>query len=410
MPESGDVACDHFHRWREDVGLMADLGIDAYRFSTAWTRILPEGQGAVSEDGLEFYSDLVDELLRNGITPWLTLYHWDLPQALEDKGGWLERDTVDAFVEYADVISANLGDRVTNWITHNEPWVAAYLGYGNGVFAPGIADLRSAFTAGHHILLSHGRSVPVIRAHSVGANVGIAVDCRPTTPATDDPGDVQAHLTHDAIRNRWFFDPLFGKGYPSEVVGKANDAAPNGIAGTAAVQDGDLDEIGVYIDFLGLNFYSSYPVSAADPSGGTAVRPEGPDQPEGFTEMGWEITPTALTDYLISLDKDYSPKAIVVTENGASYSEGPDDNGVIADERRIAYLDSHINATAEARRRGVPVNGYFVWSLLDNLEWTSGYSQRFGIVWVDHSTGQRIPKQSYHWYGSIVATGIEAFG
>lgn len=406
MPDSGDVACDHFHRWREDVALMADLGINAYRFSTAWTRIIPDGLGEVNEAGLEFYRGLVDELIRNGITPWLTLYHWDLPQGLQDRGGWLNRDTVAAFVRYADVVSAALGDRVTNWITHNEPWVAAHLGHGTGFFAPGIADFGSALVAGHHILLSHGRAVPVIRNNSSESQIGIALDCRPCRPASDVPADIVAARTHDGFRNRWFFDPVFGKGYPEDTVAVVEKRAIFASGGLPFVQPGDLEEIAAPIDFLGLNYYSSVDISAADPDGAAAVLPEGPDQPDGYTEMGWEITPDALTEYLLQLQGDYSPTSIVVTENGASYSDGPGDGETIHDQRRIDYLDSHIRAMVAAREQGAPVDGYFVWSLLDNLEWVAGYSQRFGIIWVDHATGRRIPKDSYHWYRDVISHGI----
>lgn len=406
MPQSGDVACDHFHRWREDVALMAELGVNAYRFSTAWTRIIPDGRGAVSEAGLQFYSDLVDELIANGITPWLTLYHWDLPQQLEESGGWLNRETVDAFVRYADAVSGALGDRVTNWITHNEPWVAAHLGYGVGVFAPGIADFGSALTAGHHILLSHGQAVPAIRANCDNAHMGIAIDCRPSYPASDDPADVAANREHDGLRNRWFFDPLFGKGYPSDTVELVGERGVFDTPGLPFVEPGDLDQISVPIDFLGLNYYTSIPIHAGDDIGAEAVLSIGPDQPDGFTEMGWEITPRALTDYLRYLETEYAPGSIVVTENGASYSDGPAADGAIRDDRRIAYLDSHIRAVADARAAGVQVDGYFVWSLLDNLEWVAGYSQRFGIIWVDFESGERIPKESYRWYQRVIASGL----
>jgi beta-glucosidase len=405
MPDSGDVACDHFHRWREDIALMSDLGINAYRFSTAWTRIIPDGSGETNEAGLGFYSDLVDELIRNDITPWLTLYHWDLPQGLQDQGGWLNRDTIDAFVRYADATSAALGDRVTNWITHNEPWVASHLGYGVGQFAPGIAEFGSALVAAHNILVSHGRSVPVIRNNSAGSQVGIALDCRPSHPASDDPADIAAERTHNGFRNRWFFDPVFGKGYPADTVAVVEERKIFDSPGLPFVEAGDLDEIAVPIDFLGLNYYTSVAVSADDPDAEGVVLPEGPDQPPNYTEMGWEITPDALTEYLVKLNDEYAPASIVITENGASYSDRPGEDGAIHDLRRIAYLESHLRASAVACDRGVPLDGYFVWSLLDNLEWVAGYSQRFGIIWVDHASGQRIPKDSYHWYRKVVSTG-----
>ncbi len=402
MPESGDIACDHYHRWQEDVDLMAELGVTAYRFSTAWTRIIPDGAGSPNQAGIDFYSRLVDELLRKGITPWLTLYHWDLPQALQAAGGWLNRDTVDAFVRYADVVSTALGGRVKNWITHNEPWVASHLGYGTGVFAPGIDDLGSALTAAHHILLSHGRAVPVLRENSQGCEVGIALDCRPSQPASADPADVATNRAHDGFRNRWFFDPVLGKGYPTDITAMCDERSVFEQPGLPFLRPGDLEEIAAPLDFLGLNYYTGVEISEGDEDGMGVVLPEGPNQPDGYTEMGWEITPQVLTDYLQHLDEVYRPRSIVITENGASYSDGPDESGVVADHRRIAYLDQHIRATAAALAAGISVRGYFVWSLLDNLEWTSGYKQRFGLIWVDHATGRRIPKTSYYWYRDFI--------
>ena len=406
MTESGDVACDHFHRWREDVALMADLGVTAYRFSTAWARIIPDGAGEVNPAGLGFYDRLVDELLRNGIEPWLTLYHWDLPQRLQDEGGWLNRRTADAFVGYAEVMGTALGDRVKNWITHNEPWVAAHLGYGTGVFAPGIADFGSALTAAHHILLSHGGAVPVLQDSAPDAKVGIALDCRPSQPASPATGDVTANRVQDGFRNRWFFDPVFGRGYPADMVDLVARRRVFADPGLPFIRTGDEQQIGAAIDFLGLNYYTSLRIEDGDEEGLRPVLPAGPNQPEGYTEMGWEITPDALTAYLEHLREEYAPPAVVITENGASFSDAPGEDGRVNDERRIDYLDSHLRALATARDRGVPVTGYFVWSLLDNLEWVAGYSQRFGLIWVNHVTGERIPKDSYHWYRDVIRRGL----
>jgi beta-glucosidase len=400
--QTGDVASDHYHRWREDIRIMADLGITGYRFSIAWTRILPEGDGNTNEAGLAFYNRLVDELLTAGIVPWVTLYHWDLPQALEDRGGWRNRETVDAFVRYAEVVSTALGDRVKNWITHNEPWVASFNGHLEGVHAPGLQDWGAALTTGHHLLLSHGRTVPVIRASSRGSEVGIALDCRPLRPASDDPADVAAQRHFDGFRNRWFFDPVFGRGYPQDMVDGYRALGRYESERPPFEQPGDLDEIGVPIDFLGINYYTSLAVSAgADETEATRVRP-GPHPPEGFTEMGWEITPAALTEFLGRVDDEYQPRKMVITENGASFSDGPGSDGLIHDPRRIDYLRGHLEAVQEAIDLGVPVDGYFVWTLMDNFEWSHGFSQRFGLVWVDHSTGERIPKDSYHWYAEVI--------
>ncbi len=396
LANPGDITADHYHRWVEDVALMADLGVNAYRFSIAWTRVMPAGTGAVNQAGLDFYSRLVDELLSHGITPFVTLFHWDLPQTLQEQGGWPGRATVDAFAEYADVVGRALGDRVKHWITHNEPWVAAVLGHIEGIFAPGMTDWHEGIKAGHHLLLSHGRAVQVLRDRSPGCSVGIALDCRPAYPASDRPEDLAACRHFDGYRNRWFFDPVFGKGYPDDMVesylqrGRLHDLD--------FVQPGDLETIAAHIDFVGVNYYTSIVVAAgSDESEDTGVRP-GEQPPDGFTEMGWEITPRALTEFLVRIHEDYMPDQIIITENGASYSDRPDGSNRVDDHRRIEYLDLHIKAALEAADRGVPLKGYFVWSLLDNLEWISGYSQRFGLVFVDHATGTRTPKDSYFWY------------
>ena len=401
LGDTGDVACDHYHRYPEDIDLMQELGVDAYRFSLAWTRILPEGSGAVNERGLDYYRRLIERLRGAGITPWVTLYHWDLPQALEERGGWPARATVDAFVEYTEVVVDALGDGVDHWITHNEPWVASMLGYREGVFAPGERSWRTALAAAHHLLLSHGRAVDVIRSALPDAVVGIALDCRPSRPASDDPTDVAAHRHFDGFRNRWFFDPVFGRGYPADVL-ETYEAL--GRIDRSMIHDGDMGVIARPIDFLGLNYYTSLDVSAGhEESEDTGVPPGAPAR-DGYTEMGWAITPDAFRDYLVHLGERYNPKAIVITENGASYSDGPDESGGVDDRRRIAYLQAHIAAVDEARRAGARVDGYFVWSLLDNLEWTAGFSQRFGIVWVDHQTQQRVPKASFDWYRDLIAS------
>ncbi len=398
---TGDVACDHYNRWEEDIALMMELGVTAYRFSIAWTRVLPGGTGEVNEAGLAFYDRLVDGLLEAGIAPFVTLYHWDLPQALEERGGWRNRETVDAFVAYAGVVSAALGDRVENWITHNEPWVAAFLGHSDGIFAPGRTSFAEALTVGHHILLSHGRAVPLIRQNSPASSVGIALDCRPSMPASDK--DRPAQKLFDGFRNRWFFDPVFGKGYPSDMIDAYRTAGHFDTPRPPFIESGDMAEIAAPIDFLGVNYYTSLAIRDGEEfSEETGVAPGAP-APEGYTEMGWPITPAALTSYLGHLAEAYAPPAIMITENGASYSDGPDATGVVDDERRVRYLSRHIEAVASAITAGVPVTGYFAWSLLDNLEWSSGLTQRFGLVWVNHETQQRIPKESFYWYKDVIA-------
>ncbi len=395
MGTGGDVACDHYHRWEQDLDLLAELGVTAYRFSVAWTRILPNGDGDVNAEGLSFYRGLVEGMRERGIEPWLTLYHWDLPQALQDRGGWLNRQTVDAFAGYAGVVADGLGDVVTHWITQNEPWVAAFLGHRDGVFAPGLTDWNAALTAAHHLLLSHGRAVETIRDKVASARVGIAIDCRPATPASSIDIDATRHF--DGFRNRWFFDPIFGRGYPGDILG-AYSSAGRIVDPPEFVHDGDMATIATPLDFLGLNYYTTTVVSSGSEEEDEPFRPPGVDQPDGVTEMGWLIDPEGLRDYLVHLSTEYSPPSIAVTENGASYSSAPDPDGEVHDALRIDYLESHIAAVVEAIEMGVPVEGYFVWSFLDNIEWVMGTSQRFGLVWVDFESLERVPKESFYWY------------
>ena len=403
MPETGDVACDHYHRWQEDVALMADLGVTAYCFSISWTRIIPDGDGAVNPPGLRFYERLVDELLAHGIAPWPTLFHWELPQSLQDRGGWASRATVDAFARYADVVSATLGDRASHWVTHNEPWVAAFLGHLEGSFAPGLNDWNTALTAAHHLLLSHGRAVQEIRRNVDHAVVGIALDCRPSRPIGAEPDDVAAQRHFDGFRNRWIFDPVFGKGYPVDMITAYQERGRIPPGRPAFIRSGDMATIAEPLDFLGLNYYTSLEIAAGhEESEDTGVAP-GRNPPPGHTEMGWPITPNALGDYVRHVCRVYRPPRIVITENGASCSIGPASDGRVRDQPRIDYLSRHLAAVRTAIDDGIPVDGYFVWSLLDNLEWVLGYSQRFGLVWVDHTTGARQPKDSFSWYREVIA-------
>ena len=400
---TGDVACDHYHRWPQDIELMKALGLRAYRFSIAWPRILPDGRGRVNQAGLEFYSRLVDGLLAADITPFVTLYHWDLPQALQDAGGWPARATAEAFVEYAGVVSAALGDRVKNWITHNEPWCVSILSHQIGAHAPGLRDTEAALRAAHHVLLSHGWAVPVIRANSPGAEVGITLNMEWVEAASRSAADARVAGEADGRFNRWFLDPLYGRHYPADVVAGYAAALPNGLD---FVLPGDLDAIASPTDFLGLNYYSrrvARDEGAADnlPQEILADRPR--------TEMGWEEYPEGLYGLLNWLHFGYRPPKIYVTENGASFGNGPDAAGRVADTRRLNYLRDHFSAARQAMNNGVPLAGYFVWSLMDNFEWAEGYRQRFGIVWVDYETQQRIPKDSALWYRDVIAAnGFEA--
>jgi beta-glucosidase len=401
LADRGDVACDHYHRWPEDVALMKELGLDAYRMSISWTRILPDGTGAVNQRGLDFYKKLIDGVIEAGITPWVTLHHWDLPQTLQNQGGWASRETVGAFSNYAEVVVRSLGDRVSHWITQNEPWVAAILGYAEGVFAPGVADWEASILAGHHLLLSHGQATAAIRSHSSGAKVGLALDCRPSRPASQRPEDVTAWRHFDGYRNRWFFDPIFGLGYPDDMTSRYR--ALGRIRDSDWIKAGDLEVISAPIDFLGLNYYTSLVIKEGqEETERTGVDP-GPEPPPGFTEMGWAVTPAALTEFLGRIYKDYWQGPIYITENGASYSDGPGPDGVVRDGRRIEYLRSHLAAIEAAIDAGVPVDGYFHWALLDNLEWLAGFSQRFGLVHVDPGTMVRTPKASFEWYREVIA-------
>lgn len=403
LEDPGDIACDHYRRWPQDIELLSRLGVGAYRFSIAWTRVIPDGDGEVNRAGLDFYRGLVDAMVERGIEPYATLYHWDLPQSLQDRGGWANRDTVEAFGRYAGILGESLGDRVGHWITQNEPWVASMLGHQTGQFAPGVTDWETALRAGHHLLLSHGLALSRLAETAPGSSVGIALDCRPAQPASDRPEDLAATRHFDGFRNRWFFDPVFGKGYPDDMVATyaQRGRLPGGL--DSIVRPSDLDLIATPVDFLGLNYYTTIEIAEG---GEESEEPEvetGPGAPPGYTEMGWKIDPDGLTSYLKRIREDYGPSSILITENGASYSDGPGEDGEVRDTRRIEYLSSHISAIADARREGVPVDGYFVWSFLDNLEWTQGFSQRFGLVYVDHATQRRIPKASYHWYRGVVS-------
>jgi beta-glucosidase len=391
--DSGAVACDFYHRYHEDIGLMRELGIDAFRFSIAWPRVIPGGRGAVNPKGLDFYDRLVDELLGNGITPFVTLFHWDTPQPIEDAGGWPARATVDAFAEYVTAVAERLGDRVGNWITHNEPWVVSWVGHGWGHHAPGRTSEADALATAHHLLLSHGRAVQLLRDLSPNANVGITLNLDHVYAASDGADDSAAAAWVDGFHNRWFLDPIFRGAYPQDMLEAWRDIAP-------PIEDGDLETIAQPIDFLGVNNYTS-PLVAADEDGGRSriVRRADVDH----TDMGWEVVPDGLRDLLIRLHRDYAPNAIYVTENGAAFPDVRGHDGSIGDPERQSYLQGYIGAAAEAAASGVPLRGYFAWSLLDNFEWAWGYWKRFGLVYVDYATLERVPKGSFYWYRDLIA-------
>ena len=398
------VACDHYHRYPEDIGLMESLGVGAYRFSVAWPRILPNGRGTVNAAGLDFYDRLVDGLMSAGINPWVTLYHWDLPQALEEEGGWTNRSTVDAFVELADAVTASLGDRVQHWITHNEPWCVSVLGYAQGDHAPGKRSWPDALVASHHLLLSHARAAQVSRQNALRAKVGITLNVSECAPASPSEADQIAARQFDGELIRWFLDPIYRGSYPNDVI-EYHQREGRLLGGMDFVKAGDLEEINTPIDFLGVNYYSRAVVrSATIPEADNEPRTVAVPDPAELTDMGWEVYPAGLTHSLVRLNADYEPRSLVVTENGAAYATGPGQDGSVQDTRRCEYVKSHLQACLDAIDEGVPLHGYFLWSLLDNFEWAFGYAKRFGIVWVDFETQERVIKASGHMYSRIVRT------
>jgi beta-glucosidase len=389
--ETGAVACDSYHRYGEDVRLMRELGLTGYRFSIAWPRVVPEGRGRVNAAGLAYYDRLVDELLAHGIEPFPTLYHWDLPQPLEDRGGWPVRDTAEAYVEYAQVVAERLGDRVRHWTTQNEPWVVAWLGYRTGEHAPGRRSEANAVAAAHHVLLAHGYAVEMLRSVVPGAKVGITLDLVPMYPLSASPEDVHAAVVEDACRNRWFLEPVLRGRYPVEGLARYGSLLPEGAAA-------DMRVISAPLDFLGVNYYRREIVGSDARADGVVAALEGAER----TAMGWEVYPRGLHKLLVRLKAEYDPPPIYITENGAAYRDIRVD-GTVDDPERTSYIRRHVDAVADAIADGVPLAGYFVWSLLDNFEWARGYTQRFGIVHVDFDTLERVPKTSYAWYRDFIA-------
>ena len=391
---TGDVACDHYHRWKEDVALMKEIGCNAYRFSISWPRVIPKGKGKVNSLGLSFYDRLVDALLEANITPFITLYHWDLPQALQDEGGWANRDTAYYFAEYASVIAHKLGDRVKHWITHNEPWVVAWIGYGWGEHAPGIRNEKVAIQVSHHLLLSHGLAVEVLRDISPDSEVGITLNLSPIHPASDSEEDKLAASRQDGFLNRWFLDPVFRGHYPPDILELFSANAPK-------VMPGDMAIIARRVDFVGINYYSRGIVRfnpKAGPLQAEGVAPEGAE----FTEMGWEIYPPGIYEIIMRVWKDYQPKKIYITENGAAFADEIAPDGGVHDPKRIDYLREHFIQAHRAIEEGANLCGYFIWTLMDNFEWAHGFTKRFGIVYTDYPTQRRIMKDSALWYKNVI--------
>lgn len=384
---TGDVACDHYHRYRADVDLISSLNVDAYRFSMAWSRVQPEGRGAWNETGFDFYDRLLDALQEKGLGAHLTLYHWDLPQALQDHGGWLNRDTAYRFADYAAEVARRFGDRIAAIATHNEPWCSANLGYGNAQFAPGIADKKSSIQVSHHLLLSHGLAMQAMRAAGTTAKLGIVLNQWTADPATSSEADRAMAELEYARSVQWFMDPIFKGRYPELALRAHGELGPQVLAG-------DFEIIGQPLDFLGVNYYFRAYCSAETP-------PRTPQGGQGFTDMDWEIYPQGLTELLLALKREYDLPPIYITENGMANADQLVD-GRVPDSARIAYISQHLDALAAAMEQGVDVRGYFLWSLLDNFEWNSGYAKRFGIVHVDYATQQRTLKDSAIWYRDFI--------
>lgn len=392
---TGDVACDHYRRWPEDFEIAQNLGINAYRFSIAWPRIFDYAMSPkANAKGLDFYDRLVDGMLANGLEPWATLYHWDLPQYLQDKGGWGNRVTVDAFVDYTDAVTRRLGDRISHWITHNEPWCTAFLGNMEGVHAPGLKDLKLALQVSHHLMVSHGLAIPVIRRNSLNAKVGAALSLHPLSPASSSEEDKAATQRHDGLRNRWFLDPLYGRGYPQDVISLLGDLAPH-------IETHDLKNIAEPTDFLGVNYYFPEIVAHAPGQGVLQIKVVEPENVER-TGFNWQVAPDDLVRLISRVVNDYQTAHILITENGSTYEDTVLQDGSINDEQRKSYLQRHLAVVLEAVKLGLPIEGYFAWSLLDNFEWAEGYSKRFGLTYVDFQTQKRRLKASGEWYRNFL--------
>ncbi|MFD8558553.1 GH1 family beta-glucosidase [Streptosporangium canum] len=410
--ENADVAIDHYHRYRDDVRMMADLGLGAYRFSVSWPRIQPDGSGAVNAKGLDFYSRLVDELLASGVDPWVTLYHWDLPQALEDAGGWPSRETSKRFADYAAAVHDALGDRVRNWSTVNEPWCAAFLGYASGEHAPGRREPAQAVRAAHHLLLAHGLAASAMRAQRADSRIGGSVNLYAISPQTGSEADRDAARRIDGLQNRFFLDALLKGEYPADVLEDLAEMA-------GFVQDGDMEVISAPLDMLLINYYSRFTVSGT-PGGAAsaAAAPTNAGSPwvgsedvsfvEGgrpVTAMGWEIDDSGLHELLLRVAREYPRIPLVISENGAAFDDVVDADGVVHDRERLNYIDAHLRTCHAAIEAGVPLEGYFAWSLMDNFEWAWGYGKRFGLVRVDYETQLRVPKESALWYAGTIRRG-----
>jgi beta-glucosidase len=396
--DTGDTACDHYHRWPEDLGLMRELGLDAYRFSIAWPRVMPEGGGPVNPAGLAFYDRLTDALLEAGIKPFATLYHWDLPQVLQDRGGWPERSTAERYAEYTSAVVEALGDRIGDWATLNEPLCSAWIGHLEGRMAPGLTDLTAAVRASYHLHLAHGLGVQAIRAARSDARVGIVNNLSPVTAASDSEADQAAARRADGHTNRWWLDPIHGRGYPQDMVDLYGVDLP--------IRPGDLETIAAPLDWLGLNYYFGEVVTDNPGQGRPPfARPVPTGAPR--TYMDWEINANGLETLIMRLHEEYGARKIYITENGSAFRDTVAADGSVHDPERTGYLEDHLAACASAVGRGAPLAGYFAWSLLDNFEWAYGYDKRFGLVHVDYETQKRTVKSSGRRYAELIAAHRE---
>ena len=386
--DNGDIACDHYHRFHEDLDLIKWLGVGAYHFSIAWPRVIPNATGKINQKGIDFYDRLIDGALVRGIEPWPTLYHWDLPQAAQDRGGWNNRECAYWFAEYAHEMAERFGDRIKNWVTINEPFCSAWLGHLYGVMAPGIKDLQIAINASHHLLLGHGLATEALREVSSELKVGITLNFTPAITLGHSDEDSLAVKLADGFDNRWFADPVFKGAYPADIVTAFGKEVP--------ILPGDLELISTPLDFLGLNYYFRQTVAydpSVEPLPYRQVRAPNVER----TGMDWEVNAETFTELLLRINNDYSPKEFFITENGSAWDDEVVD-GKVDDPNRVSYLERHLEAMFKAKEKGVPINGYFAWSLMDNFEWAYGYAKRFGLIYVDYETQKRIPKSSAYYY------------
>jgi len=398
---NGDIACDHYHRYQEDIALMKEIGVNSYRFSIAWSRLFPNGKGKVNQKGLDFYKSLISELNKNNIKPMATIYHWDLPQSLQFHGGWTNKDTVKYFLQYSDLLFEELGDVVDKWVTFNEPWCISFLSNQIGAHAPGLKDYRTALKVAHNLMVAHGKTIDLYREKNLNNDIGITLNLSPVEPMADSDSDKGAALLMDCYKNRWFLDPIFKGEYPEELYNIYQNEFGDFTEGYEDISTAKRE-----LDFLGVNYYSRTLVryKQDDILRSQQVSPEGK-----YTDMGWEVYPDGLYELLKRIDKDYGPLPIYITENGAAYKDELED-GEIHDIKRLNYLKTHFQSAARAIEDGIPLKGYFIWTLLDNFEWAFGYTKRFGLLYTDYENNlKRIWKDSAKWFKDFLKSDTKKF-